>query len=327
MTLSSVCLDVSRDFDQVKLLFKCTHPNENAEETGGFCCLCNYLGAGKGGSGLPPSTPMHLDVHGPCTVEFRAKTTGAVVKGAINIFGVIVPVGQFNNVDGTPQHINAHMSEEERVETTKDTPENAHCNTKKKRKLEDDLSQKSTTAASAAPAKSSSIDNTLCKSARKKLAKEKAKQLEETLAAAREDTENGVRSNKKKRNKKQHESESPKPMTRERRLAGGVVVSDILVGMGREVKPGKRISLHYTGSLRSTGKVFDKNASLQHPLVFRQGTGEVLRGLERGLEGMKAGGQRVIHVPSQLGYGAKGSGDKIPPDSDLSFEVKVLKVG
>ena len=331
MTLSSVCLDVSRDFDQVQLLFKCTLPDETAEEVGGFRCLCNYLGAGRGGNGPPPSTPMPLEVHGPCTVEFRAKTTGAVVTGAINIFGVIVPAGQFNNVDGTPRHVNAHMSEEERVETKKDIPTNAPCNATKKRKLEDDLPQKSPTAAPAEPgapaAKGASTDNTLSKSARKKLAKEKAKQLEETLAAARQDTENGARSHKKKRKKQQRETEAPKPLTRERRLAGGVVVSDVLVGTGREVKPGKRISLHYTGSLRSTGKVFDKNASLQHPLVFRQGTGEVLRGLERGLEGMKAGGQRVIHIPSQLGYGAKGSGDEIPPDSDLSFEVKVLKVG
>jgi len=73
--------------------------------------------------------------------------------------------------------------------------------------------------------------------------------------------------------------------------------------------------------------VFDKNHSKQHPLVFRQGTGEVIRGLERGLEGMKVGGERVINIPSKLGYGTKGAGDDIPPDSDLTFEVKLLKVG
>lgn len=53
----------------------------------------------------------------------------------------------------------------------------------------------------------------------------------------------------------------------------------------------------------------------------------LLTGLERGLEGMKAGGERVITIPSKLGYGSKGSGLEIPPDSDLVFEVKVLKVG
>jgi FKBP-type peptidyl-prolyl cis-trans isomerase len=50
-------------------------------------------------------------------------------------------------------------------------------------------------------------------------------------------------------------------------------------------------------------------------------------GLERGLEGMKMGGERVITIPSKLGYGSKGSGNDIPPDADLVFEVKVLKVG
>ena len=102
---------------------------------------------------------------------------------------------------------------------------------------------------------------------------------------------------------------------------------DLLVGTGAPVKSGKKLSLHYTGSLVSTGKVFDKNHSKQHPLVFRQGTGEVIRGLERGLEGMKVGGERVISIPSKLGYGKKGAGLDIPPDSDLSFEVKLLKVG
>jgi hypothetical protein len=107
-------------------------------------------------------------------------------------------------------------------------------------------------------------------------------------------------------------------------------------------------------------EVFDRNNNKQHPLVFCQGTGEVIRGeksvplpvcmiqnilhrssnkllicafplfltgLECGLEGMNAGGKRVITIPSKLGYRSKGSGEDIPPNSDLVFEVKVLKVG
>ncbi len=137
-------------------------------------------------------------------------------------------------------------------------------------------------------------------------------------------------------------------------------MSNVLLGAGVPVRLGKRISLHYTGSLHSNREVFDRNNSKQHPLVFRQGTGEVKRGeksvplpvcmiqnithhssdklliyvfplfltgLEHGLEGMNAGGERVITIPSKLGYGSKGSGEDIPPDSDLVFEVKVLKVG
>lgn len=58
---------------------------------------------------------------------------------------------------------------------------------------------------------------------------------------------------------------------------------------------------------------------LSHTLLFS--------GLERGLDGMKVGGERVITIPSKLAYGSKGSGAEIPPDSDLIFEVKVMKVG
>jgi FKBP-type peptidyl-prolyl cis-trans isomerase len=173
---------------------------------------------------------------------------------------------------------------------------------------------------------------------RKRLAQEKAQQLEETLSAARNDGEdsNGKASKKKKKKKKNSTEETtneteelskPTSLTRERRLPSGVTVRDLLVGTGAPVKSGKKISLHYTGSLLDNGKVFDKNHSKQHPLVFRQGTGEVIRGLERGLDGMKVGGERIINIPSKLGYGSKGAGDDIPPDSDLTFEVKLLRVG
>lgn len=189
----------------------------------------------------------------------------------------------------------------------------------------------------------------LTKKQRKRLAEEKAKQLEETLQASRKNgsssnaekggSSDATKAKKKKKRKKKAADETsgendekpsssrPTSLTRERRLDGGLVISDVILGTGAPVRPGKRISLHYTGSLRSTGDVFDKNHSRQHPLVFRQGTGEVIRGLERGLEGMKAGGERVITVPSKLGYGSKGAGSDIPPDSDLVFEVKVVKVG
>lgn len=194
----------------------------------------------------------------------------------------------------------------------------------------------------AAPAKNVQEQNSekkLTKKQRKKLAKEKAKQLEQTLSNARNEATTGNNSSnnntneseepKKKKKKKQSAevNEAKWSGTRERRLPGGLVISDIVLGAGTPVKAGKRISLHYTGKLISTGQIFDKNNSKQHPLVFRQGTGEVIRGLERGLEGMKSGGERVITIPSKLGYGSKGSGADIPPDSDLVFEVKVVKVG
>ena len=164
----------------------------------------------------------------------------------------------------------------------------------KKRKQDENANtsamESTTTITATTDSHSSAGDNSkLTKAQRKKLAQEKAKQLEETLAAARNNDDvdsnnNEPQSKKSKKQAKKEKDDSEKTatssttQTRERRLAGGLIVSDVVLGVGAPVKPGKRISIHYTGTLRSTGKVFDKNHSKQHPLVFRQGTGEVIRG-------------------------------------------------
>ena len=197
--------------------------------------------------------------------------------------------------------------------------------------------------------------NKLTKNQRKKLARQKAQQLEEALKAARledssptNNTSYDSISNEKQSKKEKTDASTqptstttstdtkcnsskpqskPTSLTRERRLPGGILLRDILIGTGTPITSGRRVTLHYTASLHSTGKVFDKNYSKTHPLVFRQGTGEVIRGLERGLEGMKVGGERVLTVPSKLAYGETGMGETVPPNSDLVFEVKVVKVG
>merc|ERR1711982_168880 len=107
---------------------------------------------------------------------------------------------------------------------------------------------------------------------------EKTKQLEETLAAARNDTSDLATAKKKSKTKKKNTSPNEDPsssltkamskstsLTRERRLQGGLVISDIILGQGAPVKPGKKITIHYVGSLKSNGHVFDKNHSKQHP--------------------------------------------------------------
>ena len=163
----------------------------------------------------------------------------------------------------------------------------------KKRKQDENANttvMDSTTTITATTDSRSAGDNIkLTKVQRKKLAQEKAEQLEETLAAARnnDDVDSNNHEPQSKKSKKQAKkvkdtsektATSTTTQTRERRLAGGLIVSDVVLGVGAPVKPGKRISIHYTGTLRSSGKVFDKNHSKQHPLVFRQGTGEVIRG-------------------------------------------------
>jgi FKBP-type peptidyl-prolyl cis-trans isomerase len=99
---------------------------------------------------------------------------------------------------------------------------------------------------------------------------------------------------RKKSKKKKGGSEGPKDntnqmtpssksslLTRKRQLNGRLIVADVLLSVGAPVRPGKRILLHYTGSFCLTGKVFDRNNSKQHPLVFCQGTGEVIKGKKK----------------------------------------------
>ncbi|KAL7510368.1 hypothetical protein ACHAXN_007298 [Cyclotella atomus] len=347
--LSSACLDVpSNDFRQLRLMFRCIY--EDAENDGmSWTCVSNHLGKDQ----LSPSVLLSLEVVGPCVIEWKMQSSEAKQAGIMNVFGQIVPtdsIGGSMNVnkdselrDATP------LRQTPKSETRKDLvhksvePEDVHTEEAKavksnKRKLSHDYLEGRQTESKAdakatspkTPEPSQEPNIKLTKKQRKQLAEEKAKQLEETLTAAR-DTKSESKSKKKKKKKltKADEEEpiaKPTSLTRERRLPGGIVVSDILIGTGTTVSSGRKISLHYTGKL-TNGKVFDKNHSRTQPLQFRQGTGEVIRGLERGLEGMRVGGERLITVPAALGYGEKGAGVDIPPDSDLLFEVKVLKVG
>ena len=348
MTLSSLCLDIpSCNFQQIKLMVRCVYLGDMDEP---WLCLGNFLGS------VPPSVPVSLEVVGPCRVEWKVEgkypNTLANKKGGgsgINIFGKIVPIFEeaFSDDDISVDYADAFMSEEDEEEdydeeeegtlsaaSMEENADKKDAKSSKKRKLS--IDKDASEGEDEATAKLS--NGKLTKKERKRLAQEKAQQLEATLSAARNDGEdtNGNTSKKKKKKKKNQTDEAtteteelskPTSLTRERRLPSGVTVRDLLVGTGAPVKSGKKISLHYTGSLLDNGKVFDKNHSKQHPLVFRQGTGEVIRGLERGLDGMKVGGERIINIPSKLGYGSKGAGDDIPPDSDLTFEVKLLRVG
>lgn len=105
----------------------------------------------------------------------------------------------------------------------------------------------------------------------------------------------------------------------------GVVVKDVRVGTGTPAKPGRMVSVHYLGRLRDGGQVFDKKLKGQ-PFQFRLGKGEVIKGWDIGVQGMKCGGKRIIHCPPEAAYGAKGAGPKIPANSALTFEVELKGV-
>src|SRR5438874_11358084 len=100
-------------------------------------------------------------------------------------------------------------------------------------------------------------------------------------------------------------------------------IEDMVVGTGVEAVKGKQVSVHYTGWLEN-GKKFDSSKDRGQPFQFSLGRGEVIRGWDEGVSGMKIGGKRKLTIPAGLGYGAKGAGAVIPPNATLLFEVELL---
>jgi FKBP-type peptidyl-prolyl cis-trans isomerase FkpA len=109
-------------------------------------------------------------------------------------------------------------------------------------------------------------------------------------------------------------------------------IEDTVVGTGAEAAPGQRVRVHYTGWLHdptadnSRGKKFDSSKDRGQPFSFRLGGGEVIQGWDVGVQGMKVGGTRVLTIPADMGYGARGAGGVIPPNATLVFEVDLLGV-
>lgn len=105
----------------------------------------------------------------------------------------------------------------------------------------------------------------------------------------------------------------------------GLVYWDIRVGNGEAAKEGSRVRVHYTGWLTS-GKKFDSSVDAGKPFDFTIGNGEVIKGWEEGITGMRVGGKRQLHIPPELAYGADGSPPDIPPNAILIFDVQLLGV-
>ena len=109
------------------------------------------------------------------------------------------------------------------------------------------------------------------------------------------------------------------------RILEGVKKEDLRVGSGDEVKNGSRVEVIYTGRLKSNGQQFDSNVG-KDPFSVTVGAGQVIKGWDDGLLGMKVGGKRKLTIPAHRGYGARGAGDDIPPNADLEFEVELLRI-
>ncbi|HZS60101.1 MAG TPA: FKBP-type peptidyl-prolyl cis-trans isomerase [Gemmatimonadaceae bacterium] len=104
----------------------------------------------------------------------------------------------------------------------------------------------------------------------------------------------------------------------------GLAYKDTKVGDGPVAKPGQMASVHYTGWLPD-GTKFDSSRDAGQPFGFTIGQGQVIKGWDEGVAGMKVGGRRLLVIPPDLGYGASGSGP-IPPNSTLVFDVELLGV-
>ena len=110
-------------------------------------------------------------------------------------------------------------------------------------------------------------------------------------------------------------------------LSDGLQYIDVQVGCGAAAKAGNSVSVQYTGWLQKTGKKFDSSWDRKaQPFTVVLGQGQVIKGFEEGLVGMKQGGTRRIIIPAALAYGATGSPPTIPPNSVLIFDVTVVSV-
>ena len=109
------------------------------------------------------------------------------------------------------------------------------------------------------------------------------------------------------------------------KTASGLLIEDVVVGDGATAGAGQRVSVHYTGWLQNGAK-FDSSKDRGQAFMFSLGRGEVIRGWDEGVSGMKVGGKRKLTIPPDLGYGARGAGGVIPPNATLLFEVELLAV-
>ncbi len=105
----------------------------------------------------------------------------------------------------------------------------------------------------------------------------------------------------------------------------GLQFVDEQVGQGKSPETGKRVTVHYTGTL-TDGKKFDSSKDRGQPFQFRIGVGEVIKGWDEGVMSMKVGGKRKLVIPAALGYGARGVPGVIPANATLCFDVELLGV-
>lgn len=107
--------------------------------------------------------------------------------------------------------------------------------------------------------------------------------------------------------------------------ASGLQYQDLIVGTGPAAQTGDTVVVHYTGYL-ADGTKFDSSLDRGQPFTLTLGRGQVIKGWEEGLVGMKVGGKRKLIIPPELAYGSTGAGGVIPPNATITFEVELLEI-
>ena len=124
---------------------------------------------------------------------------------------------------------------------------------------------------------------------------------------------------------KREESRAPEQPAPQPQAITELKIEDNKVGDGATAEAGKSVTVHYTGWL-TNGTKFDSSKDRSQPFTFQLGAGQVIKGWDQGVAGMKVGGVRKLTIPPSLGYGANGAGGVIPPNATLVFEVELLGV-
>jgi FKBP-type peptidyl-prolyl cis-trans isomerase len=106
----------------------------------------------------------------------------------------------------------------------------------------------------------------------------------------------------------------------------GLQYADTVEGTGDTATAGHQAEVHYTGTLYPNGKKFDSSLDRGDTFTFALGRGQVIKGWDEGVAGMKVGGKRTLIIPAELGYGSRGAGASIPPNATLQFDVELISV-
>ncbi|XP_038999298.1 peptidyl-prolyl cis-trans isomerase FKBP53-like [Hibiscus syriacus] len=173
----------------------------------------------------------------------------------------------------------------------------------------------------------SDVDNTPCENLYEK--KKKKKNKKKTTQENQVDANAPVTQSGDKGTSTLESGEKPtaSKSSQVRTFPNGLVVQELAMGKpdGKRASRGKQVSVHYIGKLQKNGKIFDSNVG-RPPFKFRIGVGEVIKGWDVGVEGMRIGDKRKLIIPPAMGYGSTGAGGKIPPNAWLEFDLELVGV-